>query len=144
MPKVSQRATKMHPKIDLRTRSRKGEPKAPTGLYFWSDFWSVEGTLPPSPSAPPLPRVLTFNSCYCPRSGLLCRWALNSMFVRCLSVRLSVRHVFYPISSAVFTFSPLFRSVKSLKHFAKCFRFGLLLGENNPKTNQNPTHFAKC
>ena len=41
---------------------------------------------------------------FCPRSGLLCRWALNSMFVRRPSVRLSVRrHVFLPISSAVFT-----------------------------------------
>ena len=69
------------------------------------------------------------------------------MFVRCLSVCPSVRPSvsrFFPISSAVLKTEPLFRSLKSLKHFARCFRFGLLLGENNPKTNQNPTHFAKC
>ena len=85
-----------------------------------------------------------------PEGGLLCRRSLISMFVRCLSVRRpsSVRVTFFPHKQCRFHGSPLFgsvfRSLKSLKHFAKCVGFWLLLGENNPKTNQNPTHFAKC
>ena len=69
--------------------------------------------------------------------------------VRPVSVRrrLSVSR-FFPHKQCRFHCSPLFgsvfRSLKSLKHFAKCVGFWLLLGENNPKTNQNPTHFAKC
>ena len=85
-----------------------------------------------------------------PRRGAIVQ--VGSKFdVRPVSVvrrrRLSVSR-FFPHKQCRFHGSPLFgsvfRSVKSLKHFAKCFRFGLLLGENNPKTNQNPTHFAKC
>ena len=48
MPKVSQGATKMHPKIDLRKRSRKGSQKCPTGLYFLVPFWepfSIKNTI---------------------------------------------------------------------------------------------------
>ena len=82
---------------------------------------------------------------YCPRSGLLCRWTLNAMFVRCPSV-LSVSRSFL---SAQVHFKKLNHFLGhwnrlTLKHFARCFRFELLLGEHNPKTDQNPTHLAKC
>ena len=88
------------------------------------------------------------GSIVAPRRGAIVQ-AGSKFDVRPVSVVVVVvrRHVF-PHKQCRFHGSPLFgsvfRSVKSLEHFAKCFRFGLLLGENNPKTNQNPTHFAKC
>ena len=39
-PKVSQGATKMHQKIGLRKRSRKGSQNGRTILYFLAPFWS--------------------------------------------------------------------------------------------------------
>ena len=39
-PKVSQGATKMHPKIDLRKRSRKGEAQGGYRPLFLESFWS--------------------------------------------------------------------------------------------------------
>ena len=40
MPKVSQRATKMHQLIDVRKRSRKGCQNGPRVLCFLLPFWS--------------------------------------------------------------------------------------------------------
>merc|ERR1712110_1003526 len=40
-PKVSQRTTKMHPKIDLRKRSRKGCQNYHQGLYCWDHLGSL-------------------------------------------------------------------------------------------------------
>ena len=92
------------------------------------------------------PADFNMHHVYCPRRGLLCRWALNSMFVRCLSVCLSVsvsRSLSECPGPKTFftTFSPLFRSVKSLRGSLKCVGFWLVFELFSPKVTQNPTHF---
>ena len=81
---------------------------------------------------------------YCPRRGLLCRWALNSMFVRRPSVCPSVRVTL--LSGITGPFSrktdQLFGQLNQFITAWRCFRFGSFLRYFLPKVTQNESTFT--